>query len=92
MPLGKSYLLTTDSVANGNRIAKKQKAPPPKPSFLLIFCFVIVLEFQQKNNESDSSDGFSDGDEEDQKDYRIGGYHPVEVFFICMLLILSIDW
>lgn len=29
--------------------------------------------------ESDSSDSFSDEDEEDQKDYRIGGYHPVEV-------------
>lgn len=80
-------MLIGDSIANGNRIAKKQKAPLPKPSILLIICFVTVLEFQQKNDESDSSDGFSDGDEEDQKDYRVGGYHPVEVFFICMVLI-----
>lgn len=29
--------------------------------------------------DSESSDSFSDADEEDQKDYRIGGYHPVEV-------------
>ena len=39
----------------------------------------LILEFQTCQNESDSSDSFSDGDEEDQKDYRMGGYHPVEV-------------
>ena len=33
--------------------------------------------------ESDSSDSFSDEDEEDQKDYRVGGYHPVEVVLVC---------
>ena len=41
----------------------------------------LILEFQTCQNESDSSDSFSDGDEEDQKDYRMGGYHPVEVCF-----------
>ena len=41
----------------------------------------LILEFQTCQNESDSSDSFSDGDEEDQKDYRMGGYHPVEVRF-----------
>lgn len=42
---------------------------------------IICLEFQKKNYIDESSDGFSEEDEEDQKDYRLGGYHPVEVFF-----------
>ena len=42
-----------------------KKIGPPKPKSMII--------------ESESSDSFSDADEEDQKDYRVGGYHPVEI-------------
>lgn len=34
----------------------------------------------------ESSDSYSDGDEEDSKDYRVGGYHPVEVGFECAVV------
>ena len=64
---------------SGNRIAKKQFAPAPPPSILQDVT-IICLEFQKKNYIDESSDGFSEEDEEDQKDYRLGGYHPVEVF------------
>ena len=45
--------------------------------------FFICIEFQKKKEESESSEDFSDGEEEDQKDYCLGGYHPVEV---CLFL------
>lgn len=43
------------------------------------FCNAFFIEPKSMIIESESSDSFSDADEEDQKDYRVGGYHPVEV-------------
>ena len=43
--------------------------------------FVFDVDNSPKYSESESSDSYSDGNEEDQKDYCVGGYHPVEVVF-----------
>ena len=43
------------------------------------------LENKKKDYESDSSDSYSDEEEEYRKDYRVGGYHPVEVHYFYIL-------
>lgn len=49
------------------------------------------LESKYVANDSESSDNYSDNDEEDQLDYRVGGYHPVEVVLNWSGL-LVVDW
>lgn len=44
--------------------------------------FLDFVEPKYAANDSESSDNYSDNDEEDQLDYRVGGYHPVEVFWL----------
>ena len=37
------------------------------------------VELKSKYAVESITEGYSDDDEEDLKDYRVGGYHPVEV-------------